>query len=271
MFSMKATPRPGLILALVLGAFVAGAAPAHATTITDVVFVMASDGGIEESGWTDEVNFVQNAIQNILPLTETKVGLVEFSTNSQVKLAARLLTSSSQAGIQSVLSGLTFWGGYTYISDGVQDGIQVLEDAGPASDNKLMVLLSNGKPNPSSYQNPCGTTTEATGIRQDLAADNINVLEVMVGTNWSSGTLSCLVNYDSSRVVPIASAASTLSAILAPAQDVSSVPEPGTFGFGIASLAFAGLALKRRGRRSANAEGRDGALPPASVSAHSLL
>jgi hypothetical protein len=239
-------PRPGLIFPLVLTAFVLTGAPAHASTITDVVFVMASDSAIEDSGWTDEVNFVQDAVQNILPLNKTRVGLVEFSTDSQVKLTARLLTSSSQPGIQSVLSGLTFWGGYTYVSDSVLDGIHVLQDAGPASDNKLMVLLSNGRPNPALYQNPCGTTTEATGIRQDLAAGNIHVLEVMVGPDWSAGTLSCLVNYDPSRIVPVASAASTLSAIFAPAQDVSSVPEPGTFGFGMAALAFAGLALRRR-------------------------
>ncbi|HVW09733.1 MAG TPA: VWA domain-containing protein [Bryobacteraceae bacterium] len=236
------------------GLIVAGVVlPAHASSITDVEFVMASDGAVTASGWASEQNFVTNAVDNILPFNDSRVGVVEFSSTSLVELSSRELTTASQPTIDSLVSGLTFWDQNTYVSDGVQDGIDELVNAGPASDNKLMVLLTNGIPNPGNAQNPCDTSgqyPEAANIRHELAVNSISVLEVMVGPNPSTQTLGCLVNYDSSRVVPVASAGTTLSALFTTEDAGASVPEPGGFGLAAGALGVLGLALSRGWRRA---------------------
>jgi hypothetical protein len=259
MFSRKAHSRIRLALVVSPLAFLLQAIPVHATTFADVEFVMASNGGITASGWQDEKEFVLDAIENILPLDSTRVGIVEFSTDTQVKLLPRTLTSSSQSGIMSVVSGLSYWAENTYVSDGVKAGVQQLINAGPPSDDKLMVLLSNGRPNPSLAQNPCdtsGTNPDAAGIRQSLAANNIFVLEILVGPDTLGGSLSCLVHSDPARIVTISGASSALSALFSTNDTVSSVPEPGAFGFATGALSLFGLAVRRR-RMPAGAQQTD--------------
>lgn len=253
MFSLRANPCAGLIFPLALVTFVLPGAAAHASTIQDVEFVMAADSGISTSDWTSEKDFVQNALENLLTPSATRVGIVDFSSTSQVRLTSRLLSGISKTTIESTISNLPFTQGDAHISDGVELAIQDMENHDLATESKLMVLISTGNPNPPGSQNPCDTTGvngDAATLRSKLASDNIDVLEVMIGADQHTGTLGCLVHYDQSKVVQITGAAAALSAALAPDTPVSSAPEPGTFGFALGALGFVGLAARRRATNS---------------------
>jgi hypothetical protein len=248
MFSLKANPCAGLIFPLALVAFVLPAAPAHASTIQDVEFVMAADSGISASDWANEKDFVQDALENLLTPSATRVGIVDFSSTTQVRLTSRLLSTLSQTTIESTISNLPFTQGQAHISDGLELAVQDMELHDLAAESKLIVLISTGNPNPAAAQNPCdtsGANADAATLRGKLTSDNIDVLEVMIGADQHSGTLGCLVNNDSSRIVQITGAAAALSAALAPDTPVSSAPEPGTFGFAFGALGFVGLAMRR--------------------------
>jgi len=222
---------------------------AEATSINNVVFVMAADGGVTTSGWVSEKDFVEDTIQNVLPLDVTKVGVVKFSTNTVTAISNDPLNLSTQSNMVSTVAGLTFDAQYTYMSDGILAGIHELDAASTPGDTKLMILISNGRPNPSTAQNPCGTTSEALTIRSDLSSQNISVLNVMVGPDPATATLGCLVGYDPNKTVGIADAGALLSAAFAPSEPVSSAPEPGAFGLAagvLGMLAFGGCAGRAR-------------------------
>lgn len=215
---------------------------------------MAADSSISASDWASEKDFVQNALENLLTPSATRVGIVDFSSTAQVRLTSRLLSSLSQTEIESVISNLPFAQADAHISDGLELAVNDMETHDLATESKLIVLISSGNPTPQNAQNPCdisGANADAATLRSNLSSGNIDVLQVMIGADQNAGTLGCLVNYDRDKIVAITDAEPALSAALAP-DTVSSTPEPGTFGVVFGALAFAGLA-RRRGAKDSSA------------------
>jgi hypothetical protein len=79
-----------------------------------------------------------------------------------------------------------------------------------------MFLITDGNPNPSSSENPCGDTHSAEVARAELVQYGVTTLLITVGPNINAGTLSCLYGNDQSRVISATNfSAAALAAIRA--------------------------------------------------------
>lgn len=210
--------------------------PAHASTIADVVFAIDASGSIGAAHFQGEKTFVENLFTAGLPAT-TEVGAFTWSTN-QYNLIDPLAPVSTP-GLTTTIANAGYVSQSSYMKNAVQNGINILT-AGPSGDNKLLVLITDGPPNPIA-QSPCS-------LVNTLASDNITLFVVDIANVEGLSTEACLAadpsksNFFTDKDL----ASQAIINFAAPPAQTPSVPEPGT----VALSAGAMLALTMFRRRS---------------------
>lgn len=167
----------------------------------DVVIVMDASGSVTASGWSLEKSAVVNLINSVLP-PSAHIGIVEFSDDAVVKYT--FTQNQTRSAITSVVHNLSFMNSETATLAAVQSALGIFTAAERPNSARLMIMITDGTPNPPQTQNPCGTTTAAKNARNDLVANSIRTTIFGVGPQINSGALSCLIDNDPARFIPVA-------------------------------------------------------------------
>jgi len=169
----------------------------------DVYFVMDISSSIGSSAWQEDVTFVSDMITTGLT-NSSRVGIIIFSSYVSVEY-----NLTQQQHPRSVLStfvlDIAYTGGTTYTKSAVQVAIKMFEKFSTIGNPRLLFLITDGKPNPSTLQSPCS-------LYPTLVAQNISVFIVGVGSAFSSSAVDCLVS-DASTDIILATSFSDLTSL----------------------------------------------------------
>lgn len=152
----------------------------------DIMVAMDASGSVGRTGWEQEKNFVSDLVGETLPAPPTgltRMGIVQFSTGSTLEWA--LTDNQDPTVVANLVQSLSWTQGYTYTKDAVQQVIQHFNSASTAERGKLMVLITDGVPYPTT-QDPCSLKTQ-------LAGYGIKTVIVGVG-NFDTSRIDCLVD-----------------------------------------------------------------------------
>jgi hypothetical protein len=202
---------------------------AHAATIKDIVFAIDGSGSLGAVHFNDEVDFVSDLLASGLPAT-AEVGAFTWGT-SNYDLIDPLMPVSTH-GLSDTIENAAYPGGFTYMKNAVQHGIDLLA-ATSSADSKLLVLLTDGPPNPFT-QSPCS-------LAGDLAASHITLFLVDVIDPGGLTAEQCLAANPNQSFTNAAVAKSAIVSF-------ANAPEPGTEALSASAL-LALLALVRRPAR----------------------
>jgi len=210
---------------------------AHASTITDVVFAIDASGSIGSTHFQGEKTFVEGLLTAGLPAT-TEVGAFTWSTNHYNLIDPLVPVSTS--GLVNTIANAGYVSQSSYMKNALQNGIDILT-AGPSGDNKLLVLLTDGPPNPVS-QSPCS-------VVNTLAADHITLFVVDVANVEGLSTEACLAadpnmsNFFTDKDL----ATQAIINFAAPPAQTPSVPEPGTVALSTSAMLTLMVFMRRSG------------------------
>lgn len=167
----------------------------------DIVFVMDASGSVTASGWTQERNAVASMINTTLP-ANARVGVVVFSDAATTKYTFQ--NNQTRSAIVSAVNALVYVQGSTATLSGMQNAYTIFNTQSDSLHQHIVVLITDGTPNPTTTQNPCGTSTAAQTLRTNLTRLHVRTTIFGVGPEINAGTLSCLYDNDPSRFIAVA-------------------------------------------------------------------
>lgn len=150
----------------------------------DVYFLMDISGSIGEEGWIEDTTFVSEMITTGLTNT-SRVGIITFGSNVVIKYNLSQ-TQHPRSIITNMVTSMPYTGGSTYTYDGVAVSINQFKKWATIGNPRLLFIITDGKPNPSSGQTPCP-------LYSTLVAQNITVFIIGVTSSFSSSAVSCIV------------------------------------------------------------------------------
>lgn len=161
----------------------------------DAILVLDSSGSISNKGWRDTRNSASSFVTDVLSVSATNdhVGVIEF--DDAVVTAYTLAQPQDPTAISTVIQGLPHLGGSTHTKDAVQAAITQFDASGRTNTGKVLVLVTDGDPNPAVAQDPCP-------LAPQLQSRGIAVFVLGVGSGWTPSKTSCLVT-DPSRQVAV--------------------------------------------------------------------
>lgn len=162
--------------------------------LLDVMFVMDASGSVKSSGWTTEKEFVTNMIESGVD-DESGIAIVEFSKRARAEY--NFSDSQIRSDITAYVDSMAFTTGATWMKDALEVGMAVFEKSGDPTKDDILLLITDGNPNPSSSQAVCSDDT----IKDALDAAGITVIVVGVGNGWSTSAISCLVDDTSTQII----------------------------------------------------------------------
>ena len=166
----------------------------------EIVFVMDASGSMKASGWAAEKAMVTDLVHQLPP--SAYLGVVQFASESYKRHTFN--NNQNRAYVAGLVQSLDFLESETATLAAVDDAVDIFQTTTRGLE-RLLILITDGNPNPSSTQNPCGTTTAARNLREELHELNVRVVLVAAGPDINPGTLSCLYNNDPARVVTMPS------------------------------------------------------------------
>ena len=187
-------------LGLAVALAVCAVSPVRAAPIVvpqDIIFVIDGSGSLGQSGFDQEIDFVVDLIQNYGgdPLHPTRFGAVLFSTGTPTTVY-NLTDNQTLSVVANVIDNLDHPGGQTYTRDAVQRAIQMFDTQSDELNPKMMILITDGNPNPSTSQNPCS-------LKINLDAEDIQSRIIGSGSGLNINTIDCLVDDVATQFVEI--------------------------------------------------------------------
>ncbi|MDX2224567.1 MAG: vWA domain-containing protein [Rhodospirillaceae bacterium] len=177
----------------------------------DVVFVADSGASITSFGWTQIKGVMQSVNAMRPPGLVERLGIVRFGTSSQTLYTFQ--NDQAAVTVNGFIDDLAYLNSGSALLAGVQDAIALFDAQSPEINSRLMVVLSDGTPNPPLTQNPCSLTNPAAvTARADLATLGVETIVVMVGPDRNPANLGCLYNFDPARVFAIEDVLNSASA-----------------------------------------------------------
>lgn len=162
----------------------------------DIYFVLDASGSVGSTGWAEETTFVSDMIESGVGNT-SRVGIVTFATGAWVKYNLTE-TQHPRSVLTSFVNALTYTKGYTYTKDAISATISAYKKYATKGYDRLLLLITDGIPNPASTESPCG-------LKTTLDAQNITVVIVGVTSSFSSSAVSCLVDDTSTQIILVSS------------------------------------------------------------------
>lgn len=159
----------------------------------DLFFITDASGSVGVQGFEQEKAFVNTLIDSINGGPGgIRYGVLNFSNTTQ--LVWRLTQNQDKNVIKNAVNNMTFISSTTATRMALrQTTNQFIADSDPTR-KKFIILITDGNPVPFRNQNPCDNTSQAVALRNDLAALDIKVKIVGIGTNWDPNILQCLVD-----------------------------------------------------------------------------
>ncbi len=159
----------------------------------EVLFIMDSSGSMGQDGWTDEKAFVTGMIESSLP-EDAGIAVVRFATSATKEWYFNY--NQTRSAIINDVDNLEWTQGTTATRTALDKAIEVFEDTSDDQSRRVIILITDGNPNPQSSQNPCTLqgdgAADAAQTRSDLAALSIRIFLVGVGNDLNPYILSCL-------------------------------------------------------------------------------
>lgn len=170
----------------------------------DVMTLMDASGSVGTAGWTQEKDFVSSLIGTNFPNPpdgRTRMGIIEFS--GSVRNIWQFTDDQTPSTMINVVDNLNWLASYTWTKSAVVDAINQFASLGDPTHGRLMLLITDGVPDPlggTNNQNPC---TVGSTIPNYLAAYGIHTVIVGVGTQWDPSVLSCLVQDPTTDIIQV--------------------------------------------------------------------
>lgn len=99
----------------------------------------------------------------------------------------------TNSALKATVSARPYTGGTSYMRSAVQLAINQWDAHGHSDARRVMVLITDGNPNPISTQEPCALASQ-------LASRGVHTLIFGLGTNWTPSVVQCLVSDASSQI-----------------------------------------------------------------------
>jgi uncharacterized protein YegL len=166
---------------------------------TDIVYVMDSSGSLTQANWTTQENFVVSHINDLVAQGHfTKggtVSVIQFSTTANLRVAP----TADHAFAKSKVIAMSHLAGSTYTKAGMQLASDTLWGIPGAADrNQVILLMTDGPPNPALSQNPCPLVSTLLDPREH------DTVLIGVGTVGVS-SVHCLVDDVATEVLHVTS------------------------------------------------------------------
>ncbi len=168
----------------------------------EIVFVMDASGSVGSAGWAIEKNFVSDLLGEAA-IADSDIGIVSFASGSWKDWY--LNDDQTKTVIQSFTQSMSFTGGATYTLSAMEDALDIFQSSSQTDPNRVIVLITDGNPNPSKSEDPCGGTSRAQNMRAELGVFEVKTVIIGVGTSWDPTRLSCLVNDPATDIIEASS------------------------------------------------------------------
>ena len=125
----------------------------------DMVFIVDGSGSVGASGFQDSKDFVNDVVAQFnigSGSTDTRVGVVQYSSSGSSITIATLAVGTSVSTITSAVDSMYFQNGGTYTGQAITYAQDSVLDSARATAQKLMIVLTDGQ----SADTP-GTTADA--------------------------------------------------------------------------------------------------------------
>lgn len=158
----------------------------------DVVVLMDASAGIGSANWTlmkQRVSALIDAFQ--WSATGNRMALVQFSGYAITRHPFG--SPQSVSALKGTANALAYSGGQSWMRTAVQRAIEQYDEFPRANSTKVVILITDGNPNPLSTQEPCALASQ-------LASRGVKTLVFGMGTNWTSANVTCLVTDPATQI-----------------------------------------------------------------------
>ncbi|HKJ91830.1 MAG TPA: VWA domain-containing protein, partial [Longimicrobiales bacterium] len=177
----------------------------------DLALVLDASGSVSSAGWNQMQQFGVDLVHSLSwSPTTNRMGIVEFSTQAQVKY--RFAYPQSATALTNFIANLPWTQGYTNTRAAVDSVLHLYQTEGRPDAARMMIMVTDGVPLlPVSLGDP-DPCPDATA----LSLEGIHTVIVGVGPQWNPQPLSCLVTSpdDEMFVANFSSLSSLLTPIL---------------------------------------------------------
>jgi Mg-chelatase subunit ChlD len=176
---------------------------------SDIVFLVDSSKSVGKNNFDNiERIWVGDMIQSLLT-DKDRAALIRFSERENTKMFLSLGQSASmtKSEMESVANNLEFYVGWTSTRTALDLAIEELT-TNSVDRNRMIILLTDGKPHPPKEQYVCPETDLSypdPGYQSKLNEEQISVFVVGVGNEYLENKyqLECLVDYDDNHMVDV--------------------------------------------------------------------
>jgi len=156
----------------------------------DILFVVDSSSSITDAEFTSMKNWLSLVHTYSMPQGTTPA-MMQFATGQKINYGLETFTLPADlASVLTVINDLRMIGGATFTSDAIDLAYDMMTSEVATSEDKVVVLLTDGEPTPG--REPCDVATK-------LRDDEIKVIVIGVDSDWDLEGVACAAyNPDSS-------------------------------------------------------------------------
>jgi uncharacterized protein YegL len=174
--------------------FAPGAASTYSVAVTgsssaeplDVIALVDASGSIRPEPFVTLKNALAGMINNFgWSASGNHLAIVEFSTGAKVKYS--LASTQNPDLLAAAALGMPYDAGSTYTKTGMQAALTEFTTNGRPGARRVVLLITDGVPNPATAQNPCSlkTSFDAAGVKTVIFG---------IGADFETAPVTCLVD-----------------------------------------------------------------------------
>ena len=130
-----------------------GAAKAQDFATLDIAVLLDSSGSVQSAGWATEIAFLNDYVDTSRPVN-SRLAFTQFATS--VTRQHEFTDDQSAAALHATLDSLVFTTGWGHLRDALVDTMALFnEQSHPTLHDKLIIIITDGTPNPVPAQLPC--------------------------------------------------------------------------------------------------------------------